>query len=549
MTRSRWFAVGLSLFTAALAAAFPYPPPPGPPLPEGAIRRFGSPDPPKKKADVPKGPPRMAARRVSESPAGAAIALTPDGRQLVVADRTGRIDLFDLGTGRRVRRFQETGPEGIHTIAVSPDGKWLACGRVRGDLELWDLTTGKSQGIFPEPARVDDDGRGVVERIAFGPDSKVLYTGVDLFSSSAHRGATAWAVPSGKRLWNVPSVGYNLAADPRGRWVLSSLLQEDPVRLGLLDAATGRVVRSMVLEPSWDGEEGGPVDASVTMDRLFTPDGSRLATLHSDGTVRVWDPEVGKEVVRMKYSQGRSGEPGGLAVSPDGRWLAVRDGPTVQLRELATGLKAHSITGLDGVPRGLAFTRDGRGLVTSAGPVPILWALKPARLPQTDGPADALWETLASDDAGAAYALIWALADDPPVAVSLLGTRIRPADLVVDRARFDKLLAALDSPEYAARERAERSLTAAGFTVPGVWLRQAVAASRSEEVRARLGRVVAARETPSPTRRRLDRAVQVLEMAGSVAATRLLKEWAAGPSGGYLTDVSAAAAGRLAGRP
>ena len=94
--------------------------------------------------------------------------MTPDGRQLVVADGTGRIDQFELATGRRVRRLQERGPEGIHSIAVSPDGKWLACGRVRGDLQSWDLSTGKAHGLVPVGSGADEDGRGVVERLAFG---------------------------------------------------------------------------------------------------------------------------------------------------------------------------------------------------------------------------------------------------------------------------------------------------------------------------------------------------------------------------------------------
>jgi hypothetical protein len=37
-------------------------------------------------------------------------------------------------------------------------------------------------------------------------------------------------------------------------------------------------------------------------------------------------------------------------------------------------------------------------------------------------------------------------------------------------------------------------------------------------------------------------------MAGTDEATRLLKEWAAGPPGGFLTDEAAAAVGRLAAR-
>jgi hypothetical protein len=62
--------------------------------------------------------------------------------------------------------------------------------------------------------------------------------------------------------------------------------------------------------------------------------------------------------------------------------------------------------------------------------------------------------------------------------------------------------------------------------------------AKSEEVRSRLERVLSARETPSPARWRLERAVQVLDMAGTEEATKLLQEWAAGPAGGFLTEVA-----------
>ena len=119
----------------------------------------------------------------------------------------------------------------------------------------------------------------------------------------------------------------------------------------------------------------------------------------------------------MKWGSARSAEPGGLACSPDGRWLAVRDDRQIQIWEVASGRRAHAIAGLDAVPRELAFTRDGRGLIVSTGPTPVLWTLRPTQLPSADA-TDAAWDGLASDDAAAAYRLVWALAADPKAAVA-----------------------------------------------------------------------------------------------------------------------------------
>ena len=81
--------------------------------------------------------------------------------------------------------------------------------------------------------------------------------------------------------------------------------------------------------------------------------------------------------------------------------------------------------------------------------------------------------------------------------------------------------------------------------VPVSWLRTAMANSRSDEVQARLRRVLSVRELPGPGRWRLARAVQALEMAGTPDTRALLKEWAGGPAGGYLTEEATAAMTRL----
>jgi hypothetical protein len=547
MTRScRWSAVtlGLTMLSTAAADAFPFPTNDGPTLPAGAIRRFGKPGPPPPKLAQSDLDVRFGNRFAREAPVGAALALTPDGKRIVVGSNSGRIDVYDLSTGKLERTIQESG-SAVRLLTVSSDGLRLAASKGQGEVQVWDLPADKVMQTFK--VRSTGDDRGQVERLAFGPGGKVLFTGADAFTNGENGGATAWDPTTGKKLWNTPNCGYNIAADPRGRWVLTGLLQEEPPQLGLLDSATGKVDRRLLIEPSTEEVEGiaMAVDASATLDRLFTPDGSRLVTIHDDGTVRMWDPESCKELVRMKSRPSGSFEPGGLVCSPDGRWVAVRNGREVQIWELTSGRQVHTIAGLDGVPRELAFIRDGRGLVTGSGPAPILWTLRPT----TAAPADRLWESLAADDSTEAYRAVWALIDNPKAAVALFAGKVRPAELVIERGKFDRLVAGLDSPDFPTRERAERDLTAAGFTVPSPWIRQVLAESKSEEVRARLGRVLTAREGPSPARWRLERAVQVLELTRTDEATKLLREWAGGPPGSVLTGAANAVLERTLPRP
>ena len=216
---------------------------------------------------------------------------------------------------------------------------------------------------------------------------------VETGSRNESPAGTAWEVPSGRKLWNVSGVGFNLSADPRGRWVLSGLLQEERVKLALLDTTTGKVVASMPVESSWEAEGDGLrlVELSATLDRRVTPDGSRLVSIHDDGTARAWDAASGRELSQFKWGHSGQSLPGGLACSPDGRWATARQDNRIVVWELTTGRPVHTLAGEAAPVRELAFTRDGRGLIASTSAAPILWSLKPKDLPSVDGPPDALW--------------------------------------------------------------------------------------------------------------------------------------------------------------
>jgi WD40 repeat protein len=534
------------LIAAVAADAFPFPKQ-DPPLPTGAVRRFGTPSIPParlaKESDIEK---RLGGRYPRNNPVGSAIALTPDGKHLILGSASGRIEVYELATGRLDRTLSPSGTAAIRLLTISPDGRWLAGARGRGEVDVWDLPAGKVIQTLKVRKSTDDSGQ--VERIAFAPDGKVLFTGSDAFTEGDNGGATAWETSTGKRLWNTPGCGYNLNSDPRGRWVLTSLIQEYPTQLTLLNARTGQPFKRLPVEASFEQTEGNleTIEPSATLDRLFTPDGSRLVSIHDDGTARVWNPDTGRELVRMKFRTTGSAEPGGLAVSPDGRWLAIRVDHSVELWEASSGKRLHAISGLTASPRELAFTRDGRGLVTSSGPDAILWMLRPSSIRAAEVRSDALWEALASEDGQKAYFAIWAVVDNPKIAVTLFSSKVRPTDFTFDRAVFDRLVAGLDSPSFGNRERAERDLLLGGFSIPGSWLAHALAKAPSEEVRTRLGRIIAVHDGPSPARFRMERAVQVLEFAHTDEAMKLLRDWAAGPKESSLTDLATASLSRIA---
>jgi RNA polymerase sigma factor (sigma-70 family) len=463
------------------------------------------------------------------------MAVAADGKHLFVGDHATQLDRWDLTTGRKVRGLHPEANGGVNAVAVSPNGKWLATGRVVQDVQLWDLSTDKLVKEIPLVDKPDRNGGDQVQRVEFSPDSTVVY------SLSPKTGTTAWEVPTGRKLWRTPGQYPQMAVDPKGRWVIAAGGYKNPSPpWSVLDAKTGQPGAQFNVEANLgpDSPPGRGTVAPFTSDLTFTPNGSQIVSGHYDGTVRVWDAAARKEVKRFAVG---TLNPVRVALSPDAKWVGVGASEAeVSVWELATGKPLARFHGHQSWVTQVAFTRDGRGLLSNADLAPVLWDLCPAELPK-----DGLWDLLADDDAAKAYRAQWALIRDPKTAVALLNEKVNPADLAVKREQFDKWVADLDSPQFRAREAAEKALTAAGGKVPIGWVRKALADSKVDEPRARLTRILTRREKePDPTAWRLSRAVQALELAGTDETRALLKTWAK-VDGSSLAEDASDALGRI----
>lgn len=136
----------------------------------------------------------------------------------------------------------------------------------------------------------------------------------------------------------------------------------------------------------------------------------------------------------------------------------------------------------------------------------------------------------------------------PEQAGRLFRDRLRPVrDAAPEKVR--RLIADLDSAEFAKREAATKELTDLGeAALPA--LRAALKAGPSAEQKKRLGEIVEAvgHATSGDTLRQL-RAVEVLEMIGSDAAREVLESLAKGVSEARLTKEARATLERQARRP
>jgi WD40 repeat protein len=284
-----------------------------------------------------------------------AVAFSPDSQRLAYAGGGKPVEkkdeepalaahsdvkVIDLATGAELlclKGHKET----LNSIAFSGDGRRIA---IVGDggMKVWDAVTG--QELF--------DRAEVIRGATF------LQGGMRVVAP-VEKGVKVWDATNGRELlaFGEARLEGGLAVTPDGGLIATE--QSDTGEVVLWDALTG--------------ERRCEVCKRQTRDRVgvcplaFTPDGRTLAV--SDGAVRLFDVESGKEI-------GRIGAPTdaccGVAFSPDGRRLvSVPRGalfvPTLlKVFDVATGRELASLPGHDSMIMHIAFSPDGNRIASAS---------------------------------------------------------------------------------------------------------------------------------------------------------------------------------------
>ena len=164
---------------------------------------------------------------------------------------------------------------------------------------------------------------------------------------------------------------------------------------------------------------------------------------------------------------------------------------------------------------------------------------------------EGLWADLGGADGARAYRAVRRLGAAGPRGAAFLEGRLKggPAP---EEGRIARLVASLDSDDFATREKATAALEALGARAEPA-LRPALEGNPSAELRRRAQRLLrrlgpTAERPPSPELVRL-RVVEALEANGTLEARKALAGLAAGPAASPLTAEAKAALRRLGRRP
>ena len=261
----------------------------------------------------------------------AALEVSPDGRLVAAAiiDPNQRpwgssLRIWDVATGQEPFHVRPRGF--VDDVAWSPDGSRLAISTTSFTVDADGETIG--EGLL---AIVDRSGREIAlldkERfvqilsLAFTPDGERLIgsRSPNLFFAAPFGQVAIWDWKDGQLERRIDTGGDEAALSPRGDLIVSTPRNyyTGSQVAQVWDWATGRHLRTLA------GHSGSVTRAA------FSPNGSRVATASTDGTVRIWDPHTGEQQLVLR---GHGAKVGSVAFSPDGSRLAsVGDDGTVRI--------------------------------------------------------------------------------------------------------------------------------------------------------------------------------------------------------------------------
>jgi WD40 repeat protein len=340
---------------------------------------------------------RLGTQRLWHGSQPTAIAFSPDDK--IVASASGDICLWDVATGKELRRFN-TKHDMVRSLDFAADGQTLIGAGIFSDaVYLFDVAEGKEKICLGTPPRLgavaSGDDWAWVRPVALSADGKTLAV-----PATAPQQCIRWHdAGTGKVLGETKLEGTYwplfIAVTADGKTFACRGEEENII---VVDRTSGKVLHRL------PGHQERPLCGA------FSGDGKLLATGGMDRRVRLWDVTTGKEVRELRKhersvlsvcflpdgttllstssdriclwesSSGKLlrefGPPGikAAAVSHHGKLLAVLgDNGTIVLWDLVIGQQIHPVNGHRKGVNALAYSPDGKTLVSGGDDAVLVW--------------------------------------------------------------------------------------------------------------------------------------------------------------------------------
>jgi len=247
---------------------------------------------------------RASLGRFSPHGSVASADISPDGKLLVTGSWDQSVKIWDIESGRALRKLEGVHEGYVNSVEFSPDGVTILTGSDDGTARLWEVATGEASKVEfrghesrIRQARFSDDGERVLT-VAHDKTARIwsAQTGELQRTLEGHQ----WAVLCGQ-----------FSSD--GQRVITG--SEDNTAI-IWDATSGKVLLRLA----------GHTDGITAV--AFAPDGSRVLTGSEDNMAKLWDAHTGKEILTLV---GHGKELTSVGFSPDSRFALTsgRDGATI----------------------------------------------------------------------------------------------------------------------------------------------------------------------------------------------------------------------------
>jgi WD40 repeat protein len=221
------------------------------------------------------------------------LAFAPNGQSLLVGGLAGRLNLWEVSSGKRLRDFQRRSFGTVHSVAFSPDGQTVLAGSGDRTLRLWEVGSGRLLRSWQHANEV--------VAVAFSLDGKTAI--------SAAEALQEWELSTGKLRRKYQGLGdvSSVAFSPDGQTILTG------ARSGMLvfsEFATGAALHKI--------EAHTDIISSI----VASPNGRTALTTSYDGTVKLWDMASGTLLANMVgFDTGQW-----LTITPEGYFDASERG-------------------------------------------------------------------------------------------------------------------------------------------------------------------------------------------------------------------------------
>jgi WD40 repeat protein len=282
-----------------------------------------------------------------------------DRRRIASASTDLTLRIWDVGSGEELRRF-----EGHFNWVVSLtalDAKRIVSGGGDHTVRIWDIETGRQLARLQGPS-------GWIYAVAAVDDRRLVAGSSDL------------------RVWDLEK-GEELHRPKRHEHWVGSIVVLDERRF-----ATSSWDRSIRL---WDIETGeelrrfeGHRDWVWTLDVLAG--GQRIVSASADGTLRLWDVATGSE---LRCLEGHAGKAFSVAVLDDRHVVSASEDGTMRLWDIETGRELRRFEGHDGGVCALLALGGKRIVSGSIDKTLRLWDVETGReLRRFEGHGHTIWK-------------------------------------------------------------------------------------------------------------------------------------------------------------